>query len=493
MLPKLKSNLMPMVYVNFPSSYTDEEEMLLKTYAKLRKKKKQIAQLKAKKPAPTTATTAAGKKTWTFPSEVPDDPKEAAKQLIKSGAIQAIKGGHKESRGFKRSRTLERRLTDTGEKTDTKPVGFQPFSVVAASKSGEENIDSSRGGGGGGGVGGGGGGRPPAKVKKLYESFVRGPDEPSESRDGGDRTSGERTPRRDFDYEREPRRGNTIYVRGYNVTEEMLRKTFVNFGPILNVSMEAEKNCGFVTFQTNQAAEQCINEMNGSMVQGVTLKVSLARRQPVIDLPAADVTTSSWSAIVYVTIYATIYVTIYVTIYTTIYATIYVMIYATIYVTIYVMTYVTIYAMIYVVVTSVDGGDRTSGERTPRRDFDYEREPRRGNTIYVRGYNVTEEMLRKTFVNFGPILNVSMEAEKNCGFVTFQTNQAAEQCINEMNGSMVQGVTLKVSLARRQPVIDLPAADVTTSSWSAIATNASQKGTFKDSRQLRTYDHDDIF
>ena len=43
--------------------------------------------------------------------------------------------------------------------------------------------------------------------------------------------------------------GHTVYVYGYGVTEEILRNQFTPFGPIVNISMEVEKNCGFITYE----------------------------------------------------------------------------------------------------------------------------------------------------------------------------------------------------------------------------------------------------
>ena len=60
-------------------------------------------------------------------------------------------------------------------------------------------------------------------------------------------------------------------------------------------------------------------------------------------------------------------------------------------------------------------------------------------------------------------------------------------------GSVVQGIELKVSLARRQPVIE-PINDASSSAtWSAIAASHSQKGSHKDKRDLVAYDQDDMF
>lgn len=67
----------------------------------------------------------------------------------------------------------------------------------------------------------------------------------------------------------------------------------------------------------------------------------------------------------------------------------------------------------------------------------------------------------------------------------------AERAISEMDGSMVAAVQLKVALARRQPVIDQQMSDVTSSSmWSSISANYSQKSSHKDRRDLKVYEED---
>lgn len=38
-----------------------------------------------------------------------------------------------------------------------------------------------------------------------------------------------------------PRQGHTIYVFGYNISEELLKKSFSTYGNIVNVNMEIEK------------------------------------------------------------------------------------------------------------------------------------------------------------------------------------------------------------------------------------------------------------
>lgn len=76
--------------------------------------------------------------------------------------------------------------------------------------------------------------------------------------------------------------------------------------------------------------------------------------------------------------------------------------------------------------------------------------------------------------------------------MTFAKMEAAERAIAEMDGSVVSGVPLKVSLARRQPVVEAINDASSSSTWSTIAASHSQKGCFKDKRQMITYE-DDMF
>lgn len=79
---------------------------------------------------------------------------------------------------------------------------------------------------------------------------------------------------------------------------------------------------------------------------------------------------------------------------------------------------------------------------------------------------------------------------QNCGFVTFDKPEAAEQAILDHNSTVVQGIQLKVTMARRQPVIE-PINDASSSTtWSTLAASHSQKGSHKDKRELVTYDED---
>jgi len=246
-----------MVYLHFPTNLTEEELMLQTKYAKLKKKKKALQTLKAPRPEPERTP-----QTPKRPAEA-RDAREVARKLLKSGAITAITKTPKrpEQAGFKRPRGLERKLSGT-ERTVS---GYQPFSATHP-----EDMETDN--------------RP--KVKNLYDSFVSARDREerglTEKRDG--RTD-------------KPRQGNTIFVSGYKITEDFLKKTFHTYGNIVNVTMEIEKNRGFVTFDKMEAADQAIAEMAGSMVSGVQLKVSLARRQPVIQPINDAASAATWSTI----------------------------------------------------------------------------------------------------------------------------------------------------------------------------------------------------
>ncbi|CAM1314871.1 NELFE (predicted) [Pycnogonum litorale] len=258
-----------MVYLHFPIQLTEEETMLQKKYSRLKKKKKALQQFKSPKPEPVVSPQ--------VPKRVSDtsyDAKEVAKKLLKSGAISAIKKETKETKGFKRSKTLERRRNTTDVKSGSSSVaGYQPFSSSHPGEEEDENLTLSS--------------STKPQYKNLYESFVSA-QEPEDKTDSF---------RENRDHRRErpplPKQGNTVYCNGYGVTEEILRKALSPVGKIINVSMELDKNCGFITFDKMESAEKAISEMNGSTVSNVSLRVSLARRQPIID----QSTESNWSAI----------------------------------------------------------------------------------------------------------------------------------------------------------------------------------------------------
>lgn len=70
------------------------------------------------------------------------------------------------------------------------------------------------------------------RVKDLYNSFVG-------AQDSGEKNANNtQTPSKQ---EVKPRGGNTIFVCGYKIMEDYLKKHFQSFGNIVNISMEVEK------------------------------------------------------------------------------------------------------------------------------------------------------------------------------------------------------------------------------------------------------------
>lgn len=102
---------------------------------------------------------------------------------------------------------LERKLI-----SDKTVSGYQPFSAVQ-SEEGPDNPEN----------------KPP-RIKNLYDTFAT-------ARDREERGLTEKAREKP----EKPRQGNTIYVSGYKITEEFLKKHFTTIGNIVNISMEIEK------------------------------------------------------------------------------------------------------------------------------------------------------------------------------------------------------------------------------------------------------------
>jgi len=285
-----------MVFLHLPASLTEEEQMLQTKYAKLRKKKAALKNHNSSKnendnklsSSITTPSINPAKKHGKQSVSTAGDAKELAKKLIRAGAInlqpaqKIVVRANAKATGFKRSQGLERKLTGL----DNARAGYQPFSATH---------------GPGGGFDTGGEDmnpepvEPPAKkVKNLYDTFVAARDREERGLPNND-VSESLSSLKGSDSRRQ---GNTVYVFGYQITEELLKKAFASLGgKIVNISMEVEKNCGFLTFDRADVAERAISEFNGNVVGGIQLKVSMARRQPVID-PINDASSSStWSTI----------------------------------------------------------------------------------------------------------------------------------------------------------------------------------------------------
>ncbi|KAI2802880.1 hypothetical protein RDWZM_001133 [Blomia tropicalis] len=243
--------------LHIPSQLTEEEQTLIRKYQKLKRKKKLLNQLKTPKPEPPIIQPI--KRT----PENGTDATEVAKKLLKSGKIQAIKAPDNRERqesGFKRSKAHERKRC-TG--TD-KPGGYLPFHNNHSLDEDPGFNDLNDG----------------EKKKPLYESFVITRDAHTVAREETFREK-KRDGKANYVNRDNPQQGNTIYIHGENLTEDMLRLAFSTFGTVLNITAEPSKNCGFVTYDSIDTANMAINDMNGKTMNGIRLKVSLARRQPV--------------------------------------------------------------------------------------------------------------------------------------------------------------------------------------------------------------------
>ncbi|KAL9989132.1 hypothetical protein ACROYT_G003647 [Oculina patagonica] len=168
-------------------------------------------------------------------SHAPEDAKEIAKKLIASGEVKIKKDPvHRE---FKRAKGGERRPKD--------------FQQQPPSNRNEQQ----------------------ARAAAMKNLFV-----PSSATQNRRFSGGHGSSRRSWS--EEPRKGNTIYVKGFGLTEKILQESFTKYGKVQRVNFEKEKSQGFVTFDSCEAAEKAIDEMNGTMIHGVHIKVALSRRQP---------------------------------------------------------------------------------------------------------------------------------------------------------------------------------------------------------------------
>uniref|UniRef100_A0A8D8VCY6 Negative elongation factor E n=1 Tax=Cacopsylla melanoneura TaxID=428564 RepID=A0A8D8VCY6_9HEMI len=246
-----------MVYIHFPSNHTEEEITLQAKYQKLKRKKKSLQAQKAPRPEPERTQVSS---TMKRPIEA-KDAREVARKLLKSGAINPIVRPAKrcEQEGFKRPRGLERKLTETDRSTVS---AYQPFSAVQPEDSDPVDL------------------KPKFMKSELYENFVSAKRETNDDRTPVDKKAyGTENLLTRLPPGEKPKGGNTIFVQGLGISEEFLRQTFSSYGKICNVSMELEKGRGFVTFDGPESSEKAITEINGTVVQGIKLKVSLARRQ----------------------------------------------------------------------------------------------------------------------------------------------------------------------------------------------------------------------
>lgn len=77
-------------------------------------------------------------------------------------------------------------------------------------------------------------------MKPLYESFVMSRDPHSVAREEAFREK-KRDGKVNYVNRDNPQQGNTIYVHGENISEDILRLAFSTFGPVLNITAEPNK------------------------------------------------------------------------------------------------------------------------------------------------------------------------------------------------------------------------------------------------------------
>ncbi|KAG5671688.1 hypothetical protein PVAND_001873 [Polypedilum vanderplanki] len=249
-----------MVYIHIPEQLTEEENLLIAKYAKLKKKKKQVQALKVKPEVEKPALVKLKR---------PQDAKEIAKKLVKSGNINIPKTEAQSEIKFKRPNiSQERKKVQSMEATSYHPfsantddndkLGSRTPSTPISEKS---ESDSGR------------------SISFLYQQIV------------------DTDNKKQNNQQRDKKSGYTIYVSGKSIDEDFLKKNFNEFGTIVNVAMEIEKGRGFLTFSKTEATDRAIAEMNGKTINGIQLTVSLARKQPQIE-PINDASSSAvWSTL----------------------------------------------------------------------------------------------------------------------------------------------------------------------------------------------------
>ncbi|KAJ6650214.1 hypothetical protein lerEdw1_013515, partial [Lerista edwardsae] len=93
-----------------------------------------------------------------------------------------------------------------------------------------------------------------------------------------------------------PRKGNTVYVYGADMKQTMLHTAFSAFGNIIDLSMDSPRK-----FLYELVHNFCIDgdlflsfQLNDAVVEDVRLKVSIARKQPMLDVAIGN---SLWGSL----------------------------------------------------------------------------------------------------------------------------------------------------------------------------------------------------
>ncbi|ODM98758.1 Negative elongation factor E [Orchesella cincta] len=284
-----------MVYLHFPTTLTNEELLLKDKYVILRKKKKALQEMKAPKPEPEKVN----------PLKRPLDPKDAkeyARKLIMSGKVSIPSKPTIEKTVFKRSRILERKLSSTGRTEGH--GGMTPG--YASSYHAEPHFEPFTPHGGDKELGPG---EPKGKFVPPAPKYSLGapiPEPPVPKLPPPPKTFFAPTPpkepfpepvRSSPKPQNRPKHGPTIYVGAQDLTEEVLKSVFKEFGKIVNVKIHSS-SVGFVTFETAEIADRAITEVNGSIHNEVQYDVQFARRQPSINQMINEASASaSWTTL----------------------------------------------------------------------------------------------------------------------------------------------------------------------------------------------------
>ncbi|CAJ0915488.1 unnamed protein product, partial [Mesorhabditis belari] len=87
---------------------------------------------------------------------------------------------------------------------------------------------------------------------------------------------------------------------------------------------------------------------------------------------------------------------------------------------------------------------------TPWSSDDKPPEMGKGKILFIRGYDLQVETLESAFRKFGEIENTRVEDRQRVAYMTFKSMEGLDEVIKEMDGNMVNGVTLRVSYAKKQ-------------------------------------------
>ncbi|KAK0404662.1 hypothetical protein QR680_017560 [Steinernema hermaphroditum] len=88
--------------------------------------------------------------------------------------------------------------------------------------------------------------------------------------------------------------------------------------------------------------------------------------------------------------------------------------------------------------------------RYPRPPQQVNPTPTRGPTLYVRGTELSKDVLEHAFHPFGTINRCFVEERRKSAFITFSSTEQAEEAIAKMDDKAIDGRTVRVSFARRQ-------------------------------------------